>query len=127
MSDKYWSQENVMGTGAGIASCVKILDNMLVFGAFDNFVYALNPDDGKIVWKYHTNGPVYSTPAVYKNHVYAGSCDGFLYCLSCIVWIAVETLYGNLIQAEVYITLLLSAATKRSFSETTTDYSLRLA
>jgi outer membrane protein assembly factor BamB len=77
----YWSKENIVETGAGIASCVKLLNKMFVFGAFDNFVYALNPDTGNIVWKFKTNGPVYSTPAVYKNRIYAGSCDGFLYCL----------------------------------------------
>jgi len=82
MSDQYWSQENIIGTGAGIGSSVKIVDNnTLVFGAFDNFIYALNSENGKISWKFKTNGPVYSTPAVDKNRIYAGSCDGFLYCI----------------------------------------------
>ena len=37
---------------------------------------------GEILWKFKSNGVVYSTPAVYKDIVYAGSCDGFVYALN---------------------------------------------
>ncbi|MBI2579522.1 MAG: PQQ-binding-like beta-propeller repeat protein, partial [Candidatus Aenigmarchaeota archaeon] len=53
----------------------------IVFGAFDNFVYALDPENGKTVWKFRTNGPVYSTPAFDGNRIYAGSADGLVYAL----------------------------------------------
>ena len=82
MSDNYWSQENMVGTGTGISSCAKIINNQLIFGAHDNFVYSLDPQTGKLIWKFKTNGVVYSTPAVYKNMIYAGSADGFVYALN---------------------------------------------
>src|SRR3989338_5596310 len=76
----YWSQENVIVTGAGIASSVKLIKDKLIFGALDNFVYSLKTN-GEIDWKFKTEGPVYSTPAIWKNIIYAGSCDGFLYAI----------------------------------------------
>lgn len=81
MNDNYWSQENTVGTGAGISSSVRLLNGNLIFGALDNFVYSLKPENGEIMWKFKTNGPVYSTPATCNNNVYAGSCDGFVYAI----------------------------------------------
>ncbi len=80
MNDNYWSRENTVGTGAGISSCARLLDENLIFGALDNFVYSLDKN-GEIAWKFKTKGPVYSTPAVYDNNIYAGSYDGFVYSL----------------------------------------------
>lgn len=80
MNDNYWSQENIVGTGSGISSSVRILNDNIVFGALDNFVYFLDKN-GEIIWKFKTKGPVYSTPAICNNNVYAGSCDGFVHAL----------------------------------------------
>ena len=82
MADTYWSEENIMATGAGISSSAKIASNQLIFGAHDNFVYSLDSETGELLWRFKTNGVVYSTPAIYKDTVYAGSCDGFVYALN---------------------------------------------
>ena len=36
---------------------------------------------GQLDWRYQTNGPVLSSPAVAGRHVYVTSHDGFLYAL----------------------------------------------
>ena len=36
------------GTGAGIGSSARVLKDSIVFGALDNFVYALNQKNGEI-------------------------------------------------------------------------------
>lgn len=76
----YWSQENVVRTGAGISSSARLLNGNLIFGSLDNFIYSLN-QSGEIVWKFKTKGPVYSTPSVFNKNIYAGSCDGFVYAI----------------------------------------------
>ncbi len=81
MNDNYWGQENIVGIGAGISSSVRLLKSNLLFGALDNFVYSLKPESGEIAWKFKTKGPVYSTPVICNNNVYAGSCDGFVYAI----------------------------------------------
>ena len=40
------------------------------------------PDAVEIVWRYRTDGPILSTPAVVDDSVYFASDDGFLYCVA---------------------------------------------
>jgi len=53
----------------------------LYVGTMDGTVYCLNAADGTIIWSYHTNGFIRSSPAVADNKVYIGSADYHLYCL----------------------------------------------
>ena len=56
----------------------------------DNKVYALDKNTGKEIWTYFTEGPVRTSPALWKNNVYIGSDDGYVYCLKArngkLVW-----------------------------------------
>ena len=54
----------------------------LVFGAGDNYVYAVASATGALLWRYRTNGAVVGTPAVGADDtVYVGSRDGGCYAL----------------------------------------------
>ena len=44
-------------------------------------MYLLNPK-GAIVWKYETDGQIWSSPSYYDNIIYFGSDDGFIYSVS---------------------------------------------
>lgn len=55
---------------------------MVYFGSpVDNKVYAINAKSGKINWTFFTEGPVRYPPTIWKDHIYAGSDDGYVYCL----------------------------------------------
>ncbi len=46
-----------------------------------NKVTAIDVADGRIRWTFYTQGPVRFAPAVYEGKVYAGSDDGYVYCI----------------------------------------------
>lgn len=45
-------------------------------------IYAVDAESGSIRWTYFTGGPVRIAPVVSGERLYAGSDDGFLYCLA---------------------------------------------
>ncbi|MCL4561122.1 MAG: serine/threonine-protein kinase [Chloroflexi bacterium] len=56
--------------------------DMLLVGAYDTNLYAINAADGKFVWKYATEGGIVGKPAVYENIAYIGSEDHRLHAVS---------------------------------------------
>ena len=57
-----------------------VTDSLVVFGANDNYVYALDRDDlSHIVWHTRTDDWVESTPVIHDGAAYVGSNDGRLY------------------------------------------------
>jgi PKD repeat protein len=58
-----------------------VVDGAVYVGSNDNFVYALDAQDGTKIWDYYTHGPVSSSPAVVDGAVYVGSNDNFVYAL----------------------------------------------
>jgi len=55
---------------------------MVYFGSpVDNKVYAVNAKTGKINWTFFTEGPVRYPPTIWKDRIYTGSDDGYVYCL----------------------------------------------
>jgi outer membrane protein assembly factor BamB len=68
-------------TGGRVRSAASLVEGTLFIGAEDNYLYALNAEDGKLIWKCRTGGHIYSTPAVVGNIVYASSTDGVLYAV----------------------------------------------
>ncbi len=58
--------------------------NGLVYfgGSADDQVCALDLETGQVRWRFFTGGPVRFAPTVWKDRVYAGSDDGYVYCLS---------------------------------------------
>ncbi|MBN1349842.1 PQQ-binding-like beta-propeller repeat protein [candidate division KSB1 bacterium] len=56
----------------------------------DNKIYALDLASGEVNWQFFTEGPVRYAPTIDENRLYAGSDDGYVYCLSAdrgeLVW-----------------------------------------
>jgi outer membrane protein assembly factor BamB len=67
---------------AGITSSANLAGDRLVFGSYDNFLYALNIADGSLAWKVETDGYVHATPAVFEHGgetvAASAGCDGLL-------------------------------------------------
>jgi outer membrane protein assembly factor BamB len=55
---------------------------ILYFGSTDNNLYALNPSDKTVLWRFQGGNWMNSRPAVVNNVVYAGSNDANLYALN---------------------------------------------
>jgi outer membrane protein assembly factor BamB len=63
---------------AGIQSTVAVADGMVYFGARDPFLFALNAETGKLVWKYDAaNSWIISSAVVVNNVVYVGTSDTY--------------------------------------------------
>ena len=61
---------------------VKSSDKFVIyFGCFDGGLYCLD-ENGKFVWKYHTNGITSSGPEFSDGVIYFGSSDGYLYAVN---------------------------------------------
>lgn len=64
-------------------------DLTICFGSSDGFLYAVDKD-GKLKWKFKTNGIIRSTPVFYNDKVYFGSWDTYVYALDAasgsLVW-----------------------------------------
>ncbi|GAB6165881.1 hypothetical protein JCM19992_18810 [Thermostilla marina] len=68
-----------------------VVGNRLFVAARDRYtVHALNADTGKELWRFMTAGRVDSPPTYYKDRLYFGCADGWVYCLSAesgeLVW-----------------------------------------
>ncbi len=60
-----------------------VLDkNIAYFGSMDNYLYAVDVDTGKTMWRFRTGGGVFGTPSSVVNGMIAvGSFDAFLYLI----------------------------------------------
>ncbi len=76
-----WTYDQV-ADGAMIYSSAAFADGVVVFGARDNQVHAINVGDGTRRWVFPTQGEVDSSPAISGGRVYVGSKDGKLYVLN---------------------------------------------
>jgi len=71
----------VYEAGDSVTSSPAIVNGMIYFGSYDDYVYALDAGTGEEKWKYRTGANVYSSPAVLNNVVYIGSEDSYVYAL----------------------------------------------
>lgn len=55
---------------------------MVYFGSYDNHLYAVSAESGKLIWKYQTDGGIVSRPAVMSDSVFIGSEDHRLHVVS---------------------------------------------
>ncbi len=58
-----------------------IEDKLVVVGSQDNTVYGLDMQSGWVIWRYRTDKPIVSSPAISDKVVFIGSSDGNLYAL----------------------------------------------
>ncbi len=79
---KNFTQIWKFGEGGSISSSPLLAGNMLVFGCMDNYVYAIDSETGKDIWRFKTNGSIADGSPVYNNGViYIGSYDRYLYAI----------------------------------------------
>jgi outer membrane protein assembly factor BamB len=71
-----WGHES----GDHFLSSPAFVDGMIVVGAGDGGIYALDAATGRRKWRAQTEGRVRASPAVANGRVYAGSYDGRVYC-----------------------------------------------
>jgi outer membrane protein assembly factor BamB len=67
--------------GGKLTSLVAADEKVYVAAKEMHTVYALNADDGGVVWSYTAGGRVDSPPTIYRGLVLFGSADGYVYCL----------------------------------------------
>ncbi len=59
-----------------------VMGTTLVVGSMvSDSITAYDTRTGEELWRYYVNGPVRFAPALWEGRVYAGSDDGYLYCL----------------------------------------------
>jgi outer membrane protein assembly factor BamB len=58
-----------------------IANGKVYFGGGDGNVYAVDAQNGTLIWKFSTKDVVHSSPAVVNNVVYIGSWDSYLYAI----------------------------------------------
>ena len=77
-----WSYQSA----ANVISTPAILNGLVIFGNQNGTIEALNRKTGKKAWQFKTEGPVFSSPAIFPSskdkRVVVGSADGFIYCLN---------------------------------------------
>lgn len=62
---------------------VAAVDGLVYFGSSsDHKLYALDADTGEQRWSFFTGGPIRLAPTVWKDRIFIGSDDGFVYCLN---------------------------------------------
>jgi outer membrane protein assembly factor BamB len=65
-----------------VESGITVHDGVVYFGTLNNYVYAINATNSYFLWRYHTNGSVYSAPAADDDLLCVGSDDGKVYALN---------------------------------------------
>ena len=83
-----------------------IANGTVYIGSRDNHLYAIDPVDQNVVWRYQTAGYIDSAPAIAGNMLYATSYDGYIYAFSAlkqlekksIVATEVGTILGTIVQ-----------------------------
>src|ERR1700722_695915 len=68
-----------MFNGDFVLSSAAVVNDTVVVGAGDGFLYALNAASGAVRWKLRTEGRIRSSPAIADGTVYVGSFDGSVY------------------------------------------------
>lgn len=58
-----------------------VVDGKVYYGTGDGGVYAIDAQNGLMIWKFNTGDVVHASPAVVNGVVYIGSWDSFFYAL----------------------------------------------
>ena len=62
-----------------ICSSASVSEGRIFIGSMDSCIYAINANNGDVLWKHKTGGRIRSTPLVNEGAVYVGSWDHFMY------------------------------------------------
>ena len=76
-----WQYPSADGLKSSIKTGVTFYDGLVMFGATDGNVYALNAETGRPTWLFNTQRAVRSTPIVSNGTVYVGSDDNNVYAI----------------------------------------------
>ncbi|MEZ7874222.1 MAG: PQQ-binding-like beta-propeller repeat protein [Bacteroidales bacterium] len=68
-------------TGSKVFSTPAIHDNKIIFGATDTYIYCLDKESGKLIWKTRANKSVLGSPTIHNNIVYIGASDNIFRAL----------------------------------------------
>lgn len=71
-----------VATGDEVRGSPRLENSILYVGSYDQNLYALNTDDGSLLWKFFTQGGIVSQPLIKDSVVYFGSEDGRLFAVS---------------------------------------------
>ena len=66
-----------------------MVDARIYFGSGDGRIYCLSADSGKVIWKFRTDGGIWSSPCVTDSMVVIGSRSGKIYGITTeaeLVW-----------------------------------------
>jgi outer membrane protein assembly factor BamB len=74
-----WSHDFGAPHGFLLASPVIAGGVLFIGGGSDNWIRAVDPSDGTLLWSYETGNQLVATPAVVNGWVYIGSFDDYLY------------------------------------------------
>jgi outer membrane protein assembly factor BamB len=67
--------------GYEILGDLAVTDTLVLAPCWDGNLYAFSTEDGKLMWKFQTGGPVMGSPSVAGDTVYFGSWDHHLYAV----------------------------------------------
>ncbi|MBI5471491.1 MAG: PQQ-binding-like beta-propeller repeat protein [Ignavibacteriae bacterium] len=67
--------------GKGIHSSAAASDSLIIFGADDGNIYALDTRYSTPRWTFTTGAPVFASPAISEGTVFCGNIDGVLFAL----------------------------------------------
>ncbi len=65
----------------GIRSSAVAFENVIIFGAEDGNVYALDAKTGRELWSYDTGSPIFASPAICNGVVFVGNMAGRFFAL----------------------------------------------
>lgn len=71
--------KNIIYNSIAVVQCRSspvVVDGRVYVGALDGNLYCLDANNGNVIWKYQTDGPIYAAPAVADNAVYFPSTRG---------------------------------------------------
>ncbi|MCK5474154.1 MAG: PQQ-binding-like beta-propeller repeat protein [Candidatus Aenigmarchaeota archaeon] len=71
-----------IGEGGGIFCRSAIKDDVLYFGSFDKYFYAIDAKTGHEIWNLLADGIIMSSPVIENNIIYFGCFDKCLYAIS---------------------------------------------
>jgi outer membrane protein assembly factor BamB len=71
------------GAGGSITATPMLHNGIAYFGSHDGYAYAVDAETGAEMWRFKTDGKIFSTPAINtQGHIFFGSYDGNLYSVN---------------------------------------------